>query len=328
MAARTGQRLSSDQTPGGAAPPRWLRYLPWAAVLLLVLLVAAGLRMRTHRPDEPPFLHFRLATVGPPVHAVISPDGKRVMYQTGPPEGASILVQDLDGDAPREILPAGPWALAFWSPDGTAAGFFAEKELRQAPVSGGAAVTVTKLPGEPACGAAWSGDGRSIIFSAGRPARIYTVPAEGGGYKLLVQPGGGEALQDFVDPHIPAGSQRRILLFAIGGASLPYRLVALDLEDGKRRDLGPGRRPAWSPTGHLVFEDREGLWALPFSLAGLEATGPAFPIQAGAARPSLSRDGTLAFVGGQGSTADHPGPAAGSPAPALHVVQDWFTGLH
>ena len=294
---------AASASPAG---PRRVRTRWWVASgFLLVALVLLGIWISLDRPAQaPPFRVFTLATRQPLGYAAISPDGRRILYQVGPAGRTAILVQDLDRDKPREIVPTGPYALAFWSSDGSSVGFFAETELKRVSVHGGAAVTVTKLPGEIVGGATWSEDGKTIVFSAGGPTRLYTVPAQGGEPKLLVTPAKSETSQNFVDPLLPPGGGGRVLLFAIGGASRPYHLVALNIATGRRTELGPGRRPAWSRTGHLIYEERERIWAMPFSLANLMATGPAFPVQDNAGYASLSRDGDLAFIGGRSSGPD------------------------
>jgi TolB protein len=56
--------------------------------------------------------------------------------------------------------------------------------------------------------------------------------------------------------------------------------------------------PIYSPTGHILYVDGQGestgIWALPFSLATLKATGRAFPVASGSS-PKLSLAGTLVY---------------------------------
>jgi serine/threonine-protein kinase len=59
------------------------------------------------------------------------------------------------------------------------------------------------------------------------------------------------------------------------------------------------RSPHYSPSGHVVFErttNNPGVWAIPFALATLESSGEPFLIAPLGSSPSVSRDGTLAFV--------------------------------
>jgi WD40 repeat protein len=71
------------------------------------------------------------------------------------------------------------------------------------------------------------------------------------------------------------------------------------METGERRELGPGTAPVYSREGYLIHSPTDmsgrGLWALPFSLDTLEATGDAFPISTTGFAPSVSHDGTLVY---------------------------------
>ena len=62
--------------------------------------------------------------------------------------------------------------------------------------------------------------------------------------------------------------------------------MLLELESGRRKTLGPGTRPVYSPSGHIVYESAGDLWALPFSIPTLEALGEAFPVRENASWPS------------------------------------------
>jgi Tol biopolymer transport system component len=59
--------------------------------------------------------------------------------------------------------------------------------------------------------------------------------------------------------------------------------------------------PAYSPRGHIVYVDGVtgdsiAIWALPFSLATLQATGKAFPIAQRGSSPQVSSTGTLVYT--------------------------------
>jgi Tol biopolymer transport system component len=77
-----------------------------------------------------------------------------------------------------------------------------------------------------------------------------------------------------------------------------------DLETGQREILGHGELPFYSPSGHLLYQAGPrtyDLWALPFSLDTLRATGEAFPISADSRHPTVSADGTLTYIDVLGS---------------------------
>ena len=71
-----------------------------------------------------------------------------------------------------------------------------------------------------------------------------------------------------------------------------------DLKTGRRELLGAGFAPVYSPSGHLVYEvfGISTLWALPFSLDTLKATGRAFLIAQNSRFPTAATDGTLVYL--------------------------------
>ncbi len=75
-------------------------------------------------------------------------------------------------------------------------------------------------------------------------------------------------------------------------------MTVQDLESGRREFLGPGTRPIYSPSGHIIYQASEliyDLWALPFSLDTLQATGTAFRISAHSHEATVGADGTLVY---------------------------------
>ena len=80
-----------------------------------------------------------------------------------------------------------------------------------------------------------------------------------------------------------------------------------DLDNGRREILGPGFLPVYAASGHVVYQtspNTHDLWALPFSLDTLQATGEAFPVAQDARVPTVSADGTLVYVDGTGAEQD------------------------
>ena len=60
--------------------------------------------------------------------------------------------------------------------------------------------------------------------------------------------------------------------------------------------------PVYSPTGHILFARtpaNEGVWALPFSLERLDATGTAYLVESGLGTPSVSTTGTFLYLPAQ-----------------------------
>jgi eukaryotic-like serine/threonine-protein kinase len=269
--------------------------------LSAVLVLALGLAIITWlwldasrvRPESP----LRRSTIAPDtrvVEAVISPDSRHITYTTG----QELWVQDIDRDEPRKLADEEGISGLCWSPGSDFIAFFKwNVVLKKVSVKGGPIMTLWELPGGQAQRPNWNSDGRSVVFGVGFPSRLYEVPAEGGTANLLFPVEASESESSFQDPHfLPHEDRRRRLVLATG---LPGRtqIVAQDLETGKREILGPGQRPVYSPSGHIVYETEGDLWAIPFSVKNLKRTGESFPIQRSASSPSIAADGTLVYLG-------------------------------
>jgi Tol biopolymer transport system component len=226
---------------------------------------------------------------------VISPDGRHIAYTTAPEE--TLWIQDLDQNEPRKIAAAGYNLFPFWSPGGDFVAFRShEKELKKISVHGGRMATLCETPQVVEGQLTWNPDGTSIVFGAGFPSRLYEVPADGGTPKLLFQVSPSESAQGFQNPHFPPGEGKGHRLIFDMGSPGNTRIVAQDLESGRREFLGPGTRPFYSPTGHVVYEVAGDLWAVPFSVSTLQRAGEPFPIRQHASMASVARDGTLVYL--------------------------------
>ncbi len=242
----------------------------------------------------------------------ISPDGKHVAYTTTGAEG-KLWVRDLDQEQPRAIERTEGAYLPFWSPDSNFIGFAAGREVQKAPVQGGPPMRLCELPGRRFYGGSWSPDGDSVVFSSqtanGAAAIIHEVPAQGGVPSPLIgredSDGSSEGPTGPISrPHfLPSEEGSRVLVFTFGGAG-NSKMMLQDLDTGRREFLGPGDRPFYSPSGHLVYQPERNvydLWALPFSLETLQGTGEAFPIAQNSRQPTVAADNTLVYLDGFGS---------------------------
>ncbi len=146
-------------------------------------------------------------------------------------------------------------------------------------------------------GGTWSPDGRSIVFSSGEPFRLYEVPAGGGTPSLLFEPEDSEESLSFLLPHfLPLPGEERALLFT-RGLGQDSEVAVRNLDTQSQETLAEGTNAAYSPTGHLVYQRRSALWAMPFSLKTLKPTGQAFQTSsANGYNPSVARDGTLVYL--------------------------------
>ena len=275
------------------------------ALGLLAALVFASLWLFSPAPvAEAPLRRFAFTPEslhsGPYGRAVISPDGKHIVYLGGGEE-QKLWVRDVGREQPSEL--AGTENARhqglFWSPDSQFIGFAAGTELKKVSVQGGPAITLCQLPGTIWEGGAWSPDGSSIVFSAGPPPVLHEVPARGGEAQLLFEPETSEKGPANIQPHfLPVESGARSIVYNVGSYT-DREIVVKNLATGEREVLAEGAFPRYSPSGHIVFQTAPlspGLWALPFSLETLKPTGEAFPIAENAGDPSVAADGTLVYV--------------------------------
>ena len=226
-------------------------------------------------------------------HVAISPDGKRIVYIAGQGE-TKLWVRNLDQAEARELDGTEEARGPFWSPDSQFIGFVTETEVRKVSVRGGAPMTLCKLPHRAFGGGTWSPGGDSIVFSSDFPLRLFQVPARGGPPEILFEPEESMGPHHWAPHFFPEASAGSIA-FAAGSSGAP-KIIVRDLQDRRNKVLADGDWPYYSPGGHLVFERDNDLWALPFSVASLEATGEAFPVAQNAQGPSMARDGTLIYT--------------------------------
>ena len=235
-----------------------------------------------------------------PTRVAISPDGRYIVYVSGD-QPTALWVRPIDSEQPRKLAGTEEalWGM-FWSPDSRFIGFATRDELKKVSLEGGAAVSVCPLPGLIYDGGSWSPDGEAIVFaSGGSPVALHEVPARGGEPELLFEPVPGEYGPGNHHPHfLPTEAGARALLLAVGNRTVAD-IYLKNLETGELGRLAHGMRPIYSPTGHILYQatlGQGGLWALPFSLETLAATGEAFPVAQGVGDLSLADDGTLVTV--------------------------------
>ena len=146
-------------------------------------------------------------------------------------------------------------------------------------------------------GGAWLPDDTIVFTTGGSP--LMRVPAAGGDpVRHLTADAAGEL--HFHSAHALPGA--RGLLYVVHRESGPDTLEVF--AGGKRKVLlhAPGQGihdPVYSATGHILFGRtpvNEGVWALPFSLERLDATGAPYLVEAGLGTPSVSTTGTFLYL--------------------------------
>ena len=301
------------QEPGATLVPkqRLRLYQAIAGVAVMALLALLLFPFREAPLANPTQRFFFAPTHGVRVQSfkrnvAVSPNGQHIAFVGAGPSG-KLWVQDLDQQQPRVIEGTEGAYEPFWSPDSKFIGFAASSELRKVPVQGGTAIRIcTHSDPGSVVGGAWSPDGEVIVFASGNSPILYEVPAGGGAARLLFSPddmdstpGETKVENVFAHPHfLPPEAGPRVLVFGFGSVST-MALMVQDLESGRREVLETGVQPAYSPSGHLIYQagypDNE-LWALPFSLSNLKATGDPFLLSENGRGPTVAGDGKLVYL--------------------------------
>jgi serine/threonine-protein kinase len=271
--------------------------MPWIVVALLVPLVASLAWWVGSREDPPvpeATRQFELV-LDSEVHAVeVSPDGSRIAYRVD----NEIFIRSLDASDPRKIADVtepGSFGL-FWSPDGRSLGFSNLKgEIRRIDLAGGAPTVLTTLS-SPVQYAQWGDDG--YIYYSEFQSGISRLPESGGASEPYL-----ERHDDMLDYHgmsvLPEG--RGIVTIPHLGEDEGRNIFIERRGEEPRIVFESDATINWvryDPTGHLFFKrqkDPVGLWALPFSLSRLEATGPPFLVVPDLAYASFSAEGDLVY---------------------------------
>ena len=273
-------------------------------VLAAVLAAVAIFSPDSATTDRARVLRFSPAVPSAVRKPVISPDGRHIAWIQGGPATGKVWVLDLDQQEPREIAGTEGVRSIFWSPDSNSIGFVTSQHLKKAPIDGGAVVTLREVPNKGGrINGAWSPDGNSIVFNRFLDGTLWEVPARGGAVKPLISAEETKGRGWYGHPHFLPVKGRRLLLLRVNPND--PKIVLRDLATGEETLLAEGSRPAYSPTGHVLYQSaREELessssgsiWALPFSLDDAQAVGEPFPIVSDAGAPSIASDGTLVYL--------------------------------
>jgi eukaryotic-like serine/threonine-protein kinase len=298
------------------------------------LLAGGGARPRAEKPLTKFRLSLPAAVEGEATFPTIAPDGRSVAYLMG----GSLWIQALGELEPRRFTTEPNASKLFWSPDAKQIGYLAGTRIYRTTLGGAENQLVCDTRGQISTGgwgATWREDG-TIVYSRGDEAGLLVVAAKGGDPHTLLEPDSTES--DFHDPWALPGD-RGILFASHANAGGVHELHVWSPKRGRKLVLElTGQSiatPCWSPTGHILFRrspTTPGVWALPFSLDRLEATGEPFIVAPEGVSPTVSRNGTLAFAGSSAGGAtemywtDRTGKALGtigdpeadgSPVPAL-----------
>jgi hypothetical protein len=306
----SGARLLLGEQESAPEPRRAL--LPWigvAAFALAALFLGFLLWRATSITVGQPLTRFSVdlgpdAIAGDRVTAVISPDGRRLVYSVRGPGGVPLLATRLLDQEKAGVLAGTENAeQPFFSPDGDWIGFYANQKLKKISVQGGAAVVLCDTP-NVLRGASWGEDG-GIIANLDT-LHLFHVPASGAGKPEIIGKPEDHGERTWRWPQILAG--RQMVLFS-GLSVVPgfegASIEVLSLRTGQVKLIHRGGYfPRYLPSGHLVYLHQGTLFAVRFDVGRLEMRGAPVPvleevsgnIVAGDAQFDFSQTGTFLYL--------------------------------
>jgi len=280
-------------------------------VTLIAIALAIGYVQRSPKPAQPIRLTAELGAdaslseIRRGADAVLSPDGTRMAFVAeGADKKQRLYVRSLD-QIQATVLPGTEEARdPFFSPDGQSIAFFTGDKLKKISVQGGAAFALCDAPN--ARGGDW-GDNGLIVFSPGSATALSKVSSMGGTPETLTTLGEQNRSGTHRWPQFLPGGNDVLFTFSTTGLAFDNAdIVVFSAASGKSKTiLHGGSYARYVPSGHLLYERNNTLFAVPFDLKRLELTGQPGPVlegvatsATGGAQFSVSDSGTLMYIGG------------------------------
>ena len=279
-----------------------------AAVTLFLLYQASQKQLPTIRAEiiPPDKMQFNLSgDHGGP--AMISPDGRYIVFSASSADGSQLFLRALDSTTPQPLPGTEGATFPFWSPDSRSIAFFTDDKLKRVDVGGGTPVTI--CGSTLGRGGSWGPDG-TIVAALSYNAGISRVPA-GGGTPTPVTKLDGVTYSSHRWPwFLPDGKHFLYVAVNHNAPTSPDTGVFFASLDGKEnRLLFHTFSNAIYASGHLLYQRENSLVAQPFDPSSGKFTAEPQPLagnvyyDSGLWRVdiSTSNDGMLVYASGMTS---------------------------
>jgi serine/threonine protein kinase len=278
--------VESDRQEGWTGRGRWGGRAAWllVGVLTVATTIAGALAARnwfSSPPAASPARSVVRFAIEPPPEVLnissvaVAADGRFAVYEAQVDGEFRFFMHRFDTNQSQPVSGTEGTRGPFLSPDGAWIGFVRNGKLYKVSTAGGDALAVADLQGGP--GSTWDDSGR-IIFSRAWLSGLSIVSAAGGTAKVLTTP---DRDKQEIGHWWPASLPRSRALFTIVRASTGLndaRIALLDLDSGTYRELFPGAKATWLPSGHIVFYRTGQYHSVPFDESSGNVTGDPSPV--------------------------------------------------
>ena len=315
---------AGEAVPQVLAPAAtWTRFVPWALFAAAAIAAIAFALTGRGTPPAAQVSRFNVEIGDDPVFGgqgssiAVSADGSRVAIVQDTADGRRLSVRAIDQLAGTVLAEEGNPYNPFFSPDGQWIGYVTTTALRKVPASGGTALTLAEI--NRGRGATWTSDD-TIILAPSPTSGLSRVPAAGGELTPLttLDEKRGEVTHRWPQ-YLPGHDAVIFTAHTASGGFDSASIEALNLKTGERKTVyRGGSYGRYIPTGHLLFVNRDTIFAVPFDANRLEVTGSPAPVAQGVSYSS-GEGGAQFDVSANGLFVFRSGSSAAPVYPALWV---------
>lgn len=255
--------------------------LAWAVAAVLGLITLAALIM-AYRANQQPHPLVRLSitppdktqfnlsgdTSGP---AMISPDGRYVVFSATAGGHAPLYLRALDSITAQPLAGTEGAMFPFWSPDSRSIAFFTADKLKRMDIGGGFPIVLCNS--QLGRGGSWGQNG-DIVAALAFTGGIFRVPASGGTPVEITTVDNKKYTSDRWPWFLPDGKHFLYIAVNHNLPASPETAVFIASVDGEEdRLLFHSLSNAVFASGYLLYQRENALVAQPFDTSGEKFTG-------------------------------------------------------